>query len=125
MIDWDSFSTKKFENYRYEISKLKNQGNLNNIDSKILSKGEKYIDYHKQLTRLYYFLEFIYLIKKYRYLDNLKFAFAFFRMTFVTFSLNYVLNKYLDKNISKYLHMSKIEQNKMSQFESFISHKNN
>jgi len=124
MLKLELFSTKKFENYRYEISKIKNQGNLSNIDNLVLTKGEKAINYNKRITRIYYFLEFLFLVKKYKYLNNMKYVWMVSRIFIFSLMINAITNVYLDKNLSKYLILNKMEKSNINEFQTYISHKN-
>ncbi len=125
MLNLAIFSTKKFENYRYEISKIKNQGNTTYIDNLLLKKGERAIDYNKNITRTYYLIEFLYFLKKYKYINNMKYVYLFIRLSIFSLLINAATNVYLDKNLSKYLILNKIEKNNINEFQSFISHKKN
>ena len=51
-INFEIFTTKKIEYYRYEISKLKNKEKLSKIDIQILRNSENAISI-KTLTRGY------------------------------------------------------------------------
>ena len=123
-MNFEIFTTKKFENYRYQISKIRNKGDLSNLDNVLINKGEKAIDYNKKITRFYYILEFLFLIKKYKYLNNMKYVWGLSRIVSFSLIFNLINNLYLDKNLSKYLIMNKIEDSNLQEFQSFISHKN-
>jgi len=124
-MNFKIFSTNNFENYRYELSKIKNQGKMSNIDKELLSKGEKAIDYNKKITRSYYFLEFLFLLKRYKHLNNLKYVWMLLRIFGFSLLINAVTNNYMNKHISEYLMKNMMEKNNLNDFQSFINHRIN
>jgi hypothetical protein len=129
------FSTKNAENFRYEISVLKNS-NLSKNDLDEIIKVEKLINYSKLLCRTYCIMEFgylLYFLKKTRGVESilskksnliLKMAFAYLRINLVWIIVNYSGNFYIENYTStkRIINKHKIK-NSSVQFKQFIEHK--
>ncbi len=126
-------STMNIENYKYEISVLKNKNLKEEKERKNVEMAEKVISFSKNSSRLYCLLEIMNLIYKSTFGKSFKIrkvAFAYIRINIIwmlsNISTNIYLQKYssLDKTILKYKNDNKNESTKF-EFSQYIQHKNN
>lgn len=122
-------TTKNIENYRYDISILKNRKDIDSKDETRLLKAEKIIEYSKYICRVYLSLEclnFIYrafILKSNKNRNSLSFVYIFIRVNIIWLISNIYTSCYLDKNIpaliKKYNH--DLESDKT--FKKYITNK--
>jgi hypothetical protein len=124
------FTTKNIENYKYELSVLKNTNNINEKDKLMVIKVENVIKSGKYFSRGYFFIEFVYLVNlkliRRNKFSMFKIAYSFLRTNFVWYLSNILTNLYIEKSdIKKIIQKYK---NKIAnfnlEFEKFIEHKN-
>jgi hypothetical protein len=137
-------STMNIENYKYEISVLKNKSLKDDKEKSYVSQAEQVIKFSKYFCRVYVTLEVLNLIYKYTRRNNKEYAFKMRKVAFAYIRINIIwllanigtnvyLQKYsnLDKIIKKYKDSgdkvngdsSKDLKNKF-EFSQYIQHKN-
>lgn len=117
-------STKNIENFKYDISTLKNEKDILKKEKDKLKEAEKIIETGKNLSRLYFALEIIFYIKNIISRSRVlgRFPYVFIRVNLFWLLSNFLVNAYLDKRIKPIIEKNKKLHND-SDFKKFISHK--
>lgn len=118
-------TTKNIENYRYDISVLKNKHDMDNREKTKLETAEKVILWSKYITRAYFLAEVIRGINKGRNQTNKKIillSFAILRLNFVWLITNMCTNLYLEKEVKSIVQRNQTKRQDLD-FKKYIEHK--
>ncbi len=119
-------TTKNIENYKYEISVLKNSKVSSNKDQKCISNAESAIHKGKYLTRIYIGIEIAFLfygiLRKKKSIKK-EIALSFLRLNMAWVASNIFTNYYLENSdIRNIIAKHKINKDEFN-FGKFIEHK--
>jgi len=113
-----NFTTKNIENYKYELSVLKNNKLITDKDKNIIFKCENSILIGKYFSRSYITMEIILLTMNYKIR---KMALAFLRINCVWITSNIITNYYLqNSNLKRIISKYKTEN---FNFNKYIEHR--
>ena len=122
------FTTKNIENYKYELSVLKNKNVKNENEVKKIEFSENVIHYSKLFCRLYFSIEVLIITSKLintRKIIWTKFLNAYLRINLIWILSNLSVNYYLENisGIKKLLQKYKNLENDNFEFLQYIQHK--